>query len=456
MSDAYAEVRDIAKFLIPKSGAIKLVQAVVAGIEMGSIQLLFGEDLFPIGGFNFIQSYNPQVGDVVWVLKQGADNLVLGDIILPGGTVLEDIHYVGMTDYGEPAWQNNWQNYGNDGSHTYDSVGFYKDPDGFVHLSGVMKNTSGSSYNTIAFTLPVGYRPDYKHRTPVSANNGLFITKLWAIEVQEDGDVLVNAAANHGSGGTDVKGYISLDGIRFMAAEDTDYERIHEWVPMGRVGHWVWDFSSQDKIFPAQWHRWDGLVRCRGRLNNSVDPTEDQVALISERSARNRWNKLFPTLMVRSSDSTFQPVRIDVQPPGRQLARVTSAFDNELLLDGLQWWADVPESYWTELDLLNGWSNYTSLPYWGPPRFFKDGYGVVHVRGLITGGTTTVDTILCTLPVDCRPIVRKMFPSWHGGSLPARLDVDEDGNIRIASASVNNNHLTIDPISFRANPNYTF
>ena len=456
MSDLYAETRDVGQFLIPRGKDLNLRQATVAGIEMGSIQLLFSDGLFPVGGFNFLSSYRPQIGDVVWVLKQGGDNLVLGDIVIPGGLVQEPIHYVGQTDYGEPAFQNNWQNYGFDGAFTYDSAGFYKDPDGFVHLSGVVKNTSGSAYNTTIFTLPAGYRPDYTHRTPVSSNAGLFATKLWAIDVQDDGQVKVVTASNNATGGS-VKGYLSLEGIRFMAVEN-QHERVHEWVGLGRAGDWTWDYSIQQDVFPSQWHRWDGLVRCRGRLSNSVDNTQDLVAVISEQSSRTRWSKLLPTVMIKSSDSSLQAVRLDVQPMGRQIARVTSAYDNELLLDGLQWYGDVPESYWTELDLVNSWINYNAAPHWGQARFFKDGYGVVHVRGLVSGGTTTINTIVTTLPIDCRPVARKMFPTWHaaGGGSAGRLDVNENGEVSISSGGINAGHMTLDTISFRSNPDFTY
>lgn len=457
MSDLYAKAREFSRFLSPGSGApVTLRQGVVAAIEMGSVAVLLSDDTFAIGGINFLQSYNPKIGDVVWMLKSGADTLILGDIVIPGGVAQDAHHYVGQIDYGEPAFQNNWENFGTDASYTYDDVKFYKDPDGFVHLSGIVKNTSGSAYNTTIFTLPDGYRPDYSHRTPVVAASGPLTTKLWAIDVEDDGEVKVCTASNPGTGTGSVKNFLALDGIRFMAAEDTDYERIHEWVPLGRGQDWTWDYSVQNKVPPAQWHRWDGLVRCRGRLNNTVSSAQNRVAVISERSARQRWNKLFPTLMVESATGDFEAIRIDVQPPGRELARVTSAFDNELLLDGLQWFADIPESYWTPLELVNSWVNYTSQPHWGPAAYFKDGYDVVHVRGLVRSGTATLDTTIATLPVDCRPLARKIFPGWMGTPGVTSVAVNATGDIKIGSGGVSNNHFTLDTISFRVDPDFTF
>jgi hypothetical protein len=62
----------------------------------------------------------------------------------------ENMHFVGAA--GEPAFQNSWVNYDTSPGR---SAFFYRDR-GRVYLGGVIK--TGAS-NTVAFTLPVGYRP---------------------------------------------------------------------------------------------------------------------------------------------------------------------------------------------------------------------------------------------------------------------------------------------------------
>jgi hypothetical protein len=59
----------------------------------------------------------------------------------------EEWHRVGAD--GEPRFQNLWQNFGG-----YETVAFYKDHEGTVHLRGALIDGSG-----IAFQLPSGYRP---------------------------------------------------------------------------------------------------------------------------------------------------------------------------------------------------------------------------------------------------------------------------------------------------------
>jgi len=58
------------------------------------------------------------------------------------------------------------------------------------------------------------------------------------------------------------------------------------------------------------------------------------------------------------------------------------------------------ETIWYDFTLLNGWSNYGSG--FETAQYYRSGQRV-YLKGLITGGTTTQGTILCTLPVGFRP-----------------------------------------------------
>jgi hypothetical protein len=60
-------------------------------------------------------------------------------------------HEVGTP--GEPAFQNGWSNPDDASAET---VAFYKDREGTVHLKGV---ASGGDHDTLIFQLPAGYRP---------------------------------------------------------------------------------------------------------------------------------------------------------------------------------------------------------------------------------------------------------------------------------------------------------
>lgn len=83
-----------------------------------------------------------------------------------------------VSDVGEPAFQGAWANTGA----PHEVARFWKDPMGIVHIEGMI--TAGV-INTVAFTLPAGYRPRATLRWGTSGNSAFAV-----LEVQSDGDVL--------------------------------------------------------------------------------------------------------------------------------------------------------------------------------------------------------------------------------------------------------------------------
>ena len=76
----------------------------------------------------------------------------------------EDWHYVGATNDFGVDFENSWANQGGGAT----PARFYKDKFNRVYVEGIMD--TGATGNT-AFTLPVGYRPDYEHYYIVNNNN---------------------------------------------------------------------------------------------------------------------------------------------------------------------------------------------------------------------------------------------------------------------------------------------
>jgi S-layer homology domain len=77
----------------------------------------------------------------------------------------EAFHVVGTA--GEPQFQNGW---GNFGSGTWESAGFFKDALGIVHLKGTLSGIGNNA--TTAFTLPAGYRPAKRLFLPAAGSGG--------------------------------------------------------------------------------------------------------------------------------------------------------------------------------------------------------------------------------------------------------------------------------------------
>jgi hypothetical protein len=118
----------------------------------------------------------------------------------------EPTHLVGAA--GEPGFENGSTNFPGEGGLSFNSVGFYKDHEGIVHLQGIAKAGSGSIPSV--FTLPPGFRPA--------------AGKLIVLQQIEESTVII-AGSSVSSGGVDLSGKVLgqaekpvvLDGITFRA-----------------------------------------------------------------------------------------------------------------------------------------------------------------------------------------------------------------------------------------------
>lgn len=109
----------------------------------------------------------------------------------------------------------------------------------------------------------------------------------------------------------------------------------------------------------------------------------------------------------------------------------------------------VPGS-WETPTLLNSWTNFGGA--YATAAYRKDSLGVVHLRGLITGGTKTATTVLFNLPSGYRPAADLMFAtsvdngSWAGfGS----FNVKSNGDVMLRVAG-SGPWISLDGCSFLA------
>lgn len=96
-------------------------------------------------------------------------------------------------------------------------------------------------------------------------------------------------------------------------------------------------------------------------------------------------------------------------------------------------------SAWTAPTLLNGWSNTGGAN--NVAQYIIDAGGFVHIRGQITGGTTTDGTIIFTLPIGYRPPATVGMPCGAGTTTATfgLLSIDASGNVKIFSVTGNLN-----------------
>jgi hypothetical protein len=107
---------------------------------------------------------------------------------------------------------------------------------------------------------------------------------------------------------------------------------------------------------------------------------------------------------------------------------------------------------WQPVTFLNGWRN-----FWNPYTtggYFKDSQGVVHLKGMVSGGTIGLesDCFIFTLPAGYRPAQQELHvvltSDGAAGQAAGRADIDMKGNV--IPVSGNKTWISLDGITFRA------
>lgn len=110
---------------------------------------------------------------------------------------------------------------------------------------------------------------------------------------------------------------------------------------------------------------------------------------------------------------------------------------------------DIPKLFngtsWQNLPLQNGWRN---RPDYSIVQYSKTFDGVVYLRGSATGGKTTLNTVIATLPVGFRPTQSLYVTGLNNNFGDAVLCIYSDGNI-VVKANVDSQWLNFDNISFK-------
>ena len=110
---------------------------------------------------------------------------------------------------------------------------------------------------------------------------------------------------------------------------------------------------------------------------------------------------------------------------------------------------DIPKLFngtsWQNLPLQNGWRNH---PDYSIVQYSKTFDGIVYLRGSATGGKTTLDTVIGTLPAGFRPTQSMYLTTINNAYNVAVLCVLPDGRV-VIKGNVDSQWLGFDNISFR-------
>lgn len=99
-------------------------------------------------------------------------------------------------------------------------------------------------------------------------------------------------------------------------------------------------------------------------------------------------------------------------------------------------------SFTTVTPFTNGWVAGSSAP-----GYFKDEFGIVHLRGAIKSGTTSVAAF--TLPTGYRPAVTVVFPVIDGANLVAQCSIDTGGVVTLWTTTANAQGFNLAPVQFK-------
>jgi hypothetical protein len=100
---------------------------------------------------------------------------------------------------------------------------------------------------------------------------------------------------------------------------------------------------------------------------------------------------------------------------------------------------------WNTPTLLNGWVAFGGSTE--TASYYKDEFGVVHIRGMIKGGTGTDGTTIFNLPIGYRPSNNKYITIANNNAF-AVLSIKTTGNVD-TNMTVSNVWISLDNISFK-------
>lgn len=101
----------------------------------------------------------------------------------------------------------------------------------------------------------------------------------------------------------------------------------------------------------------------------------------------------------------------------------------------------TPIEDWQLATLATGWTNVGSS--FATAAYYKDPFGIVHLRGLVNGGSGTI----FTLPTGYRPTgFRLIFPAVASNAI-ARIDIALNGAVTFVAGTATS--ISLDGITFR-------
>jgi hypothetical protein len=138
--------------------------------------------------------------------------------------------------------------------------------------------------------------------------------------------------------------------------------------------------------------------------------------------------------------STFGALMI-LGRAGTPQGRCVKLWDYLEVLGDLKVTGTITNESWQKPSLQNSWVHYENT--YNPPGYFKDSFGIVHLRGLVKSGSSTI----FTLPEGYRPPCRELHAVQTFDNTIGRIDILTNGEVCVLKGD--NRWICLDGITFR-------
>jgi len=327
------------------------------------------------------------------------------------------------TDWSNTDLKNSWTQYGT----PFATPGYIKTSGGVVFLKGLIQNGTLTN-GTVVANLPPGYRPSSTVTVPTTARTASSTNGPAVIQILTNGDVTIWYVNNNATGT-----WVTLDGISFLLDDQYPMTQLalqSGWTPFS--GRYL--RSGLDGM---------GRVNIRGQIAPGVVTTN---TVISQLPAAQQPGKYYH-LMGGAPSNTYIYYGLDATGNFQSRGISTSWLSIESMIypSTFNGWTNWPPGGGNG-QLKNSWTNYgTTYP---DAAYTKAADGVVSLKGLIGGGSTTQNSVIAILPAGYRPAARQIFDSVSNGGF-ARLDVWPTGEV-VVNALSSNGWLSLSDIKFVA------
>jgi Tfp pilus assembly protein PilE len=319
-----------------------------------------------------------------------------------------------------PVLLNTWSNYDNN----FGAARFTKTSEGVVVLSGLIKRTGAAVGGEALFQLPDGYRPSSRQLYTTITNANAYSR----VDVDADGTVRAQSIN---------AGYLSLDGIKFIPTATTALP----FTALTMTNSWVnFDAGSHQQAGYTK----DTLNRTflRGLIKNGSTTTASLISSIAATYTSPSYLHLpvvsgtgFGFMSPSQTNATYPGAGLQYKSGSNTYYSIESMFYNSYT-----GWNTI-----TTPTPTTNWVHYTSGGIFPTPGYIKAADGIVSLKGLITGGTTTAGSVITTLPAGYRPSARLVFEVANNGAV-GRIDILSNGQVLIMTGG--NVWLSLDNIHF--------